>query len=53
MVVVLNRRIIIFVQQMLIHKLFYRILCQIRIDCAGSVAKQRREMMYLMGFAGL
>ena len=38
---------------MLVHQLFYGILRQIRIDRTGSVAEQRRKVVYLTRLAGL
>ena len=38
---------------MLVHQLFYGILCQIRVDRTGSVAEERRKMVYLTRLAGL
>ena len=38
---------------MLVHQLFYGILRQIRVDRTGSVAEERRKMVYLTRLAGL
>ena len=38
---------------MLVHKLFYRLLCQIRVDRAGTITKQGCKMMYFSWFSGL
>ena len=45
-VVVIHRRIIIFVQKSRIDKLTDGLVSQVRIDRAGSVSEQRREVMH-------
>ena len=51
-VVILNGCVVIFLDHALFNQLMDRIECQIRVDCAGTVAEQCCEMMYLARLTG-
>ena len=51
-VVIIHCSIIIFVQHIALDQLLDGILCQIRVDSAGTIAKQCSKMVYFSGFAG-
>ena len=53
LIVIVHRRVIILVQDPLVDQLLDAFLRQIRIDGAGPVAQQRREMMHLARLSGL
>ena len=51
--VIIHRRIVIFVQQMLVNQLLDGIQGQVGIHRTGAVSQKRRKMMNLSGFSGL
>ena len=52
-VVIIHCSIVIFVQHIALDQLADGILCQIRVDSAGTITKQCSKMVYFSGFTGL
>ena len=53
MIVIFNGCVVIFLDHALFDQLMDRVECQIRVDCAGTVAEQCCEMVHLARLAGL
>ena len=53
MVVIFNGCVVIFLDHALFDQLMDRVECQIRVDCAGTVAEQCCKMVHLARLAGL
>ena len=52
-VVIIHCCIVILIQHIALDQLLDGILCQIRVDSAGTITKQCSKMVYFSGFAGL
>ena len=52
-VVIFNGCVVIFLDHALFDQLMDRVECQIRVDCAGTVAEQCCKMVHLARLAGL
>ena len=52
-VVIINRRIIILIEQVLLDQLPYAFVRKIRVDCRSSETEKRRKMMHFPGLARL
>ena len=53
MIVIFNGCVVIFLDHALFDQLMDRVECQIRVDCAGTVAEQCCKMVHLARLAGL